>query len=95
MSGCASSVQRKAGAEYPPNSLYQIASGIMRHVRLYSPSINFYTQPEFDTFLRELDGEMKGLKAEGMGIVVKRAEPIDKREEDLMWSNGILGASFP
>ena len=85
-------VRCKDGAEYPPNSLYQISSGIMRHVRLYSPSINFYTQPEFDTFRRVL---MKRLKGKGMGVAVKRAEPIDKREEDLMWSNGVLGDSSP
>ena len=36
-----------------------------------------------------LDGEMKQLKAKGMGVAVKRAEPIDKREEDLMWLNEI------
>ena len=38
---------------------------------------------------------MKLLKARGMRVAVKRAEPIDKREEDLMWSNGVLGDSSP
>lgn len=35
-------VRRKDGNEYPPNSLYQIRCGIMRHVKHYCPSINIF-----------------------------------------------------
>ena len=61
----------------------------------YAPSINFFTQPQYDTFRRVLDSEMERLKSKGIGVVVKRAEPIDKREEEILWSNGILGDSSP
>ena len=88
-------VRRKDGAEYPPNSLYQIVCGILRHVRIYAPSINFFTQPQYDTFRRVLDGEMKRLKSKGFGVVVKRAEPIDIKEEEMLWSSGILDDSEP
>ena len=88
-------VRRKDGAEYPPNSLYQIACGIMRHVRMYEPAVNFFTQPEFDTFRRVIDSEMKRLKSTGKGVIVKRAESIDIKEEEILWSNRILGDSSP
>ena len=88
-------MRRKDGAEYPPNSLYQIASGILQHVRIYAPSINFFTQPQYHSFKRVLDSEMERLKSKGIGVVVKRAEPIDKREEEILWSSGILGDSSP
>ena len=38
---------------------------------------------------------MKRLKSKGFGVVVKRAEPIDIKEEEMLWSSGILGDSEP
>ena len=33
-------VRRQDGKEYPPNTLYQIVCGIMRHLRKYCPEVN-------------------------------------------------------
>lgn len=38
---------------------------------------------------------MKRLKSNGIGVVVKRAKPFDKREEEILWSSGFLGDSSP
>ena len=88
-------VRRKDGKEYPPITLYQIACGILRHVRKYAPSVNFFANPEFAQFKLVLDGEMKKLRAKGLGTSVKRAEPIRREEEDALWENGVLGKGSP
>ena len=38
-----------------------------------------------------LDGEMKRLQGKGLGVNTKKAEVIDKEEEEMLWSSGILG----
>ena len=41
-------VRRQDSLEYPPNTLYCVACGIMRHIRQYE--LNFFTQAQFDGF---------------------------------------------
>ena len=38
---------------------------------------------------------MKCLQGQGLGTNIKRAEPISRNEEEIMWEEGILGKSFP
>ena len=84
-------VRRKDGNEYPPNTLYAIACGVQRHVRKYAGTrkVNYFMNPEFS---RVLDGEMKRI---GLGSNIKRAEPISRHEEEILWEKGILGKSSP
>ena len=77
-------LRRKDGKEYPPNTLYCICCGIMRHVKFYCPEINFFTMPQFHGFKQALDGEMKRLQAGDAGIEKKRAHPITNEEEKLI-----------
>ena len=88
-------VRCRDGKEYPPNTLYQICCGIMRHARHYCPELNFFTQSEFSGLKKTLDGEMKRLKSCGAGAIIKRAEPIHQHEEDILWQKGILGNTTP
>ena len=64
-------IRHKDGKEYPPNTVYQICCGIMRHIRKYSPGINFFSQPTFASFKKTFDNEMKHLKANGAGNTLK------------------------
>ena len=41
-------VRHKDGNEYPPNTIYQICPGILRHIKKYEPMIDFFTQPEME-----------------------------------------------
>ena len=43
-------IRRQDGKEYPPNTPYSIACGILRHVRNYAPQVNFFTQVQFTGF---------------------------------------------
>ena len=87
-------VRRKDGNEYPANTLYQICCGIMRHVKEYCPSINFFTQPEFHATKKTLDGEMKRIKSSGQ-THIKQAEPLTFDDEKLLWEKGLLGSGSP
>ena len=88
-------IRRKDGNKYPPNTLYSVCCGILRHVRSYLPEINFFNQPEFDAFRRTLDGEMKRLRSQGLGVKKKRAEALTIEDEDKLWEEGLLGATTP
>ena len=50
---------------------------------------------EFSSFKRVLDSEMKSLQGLGLGSNIKRAEPISRNEEEILWEKGILGNSSP
>ena len=67
---------------------------LMRHVKEYCPSINFFTQPEFDATKKTLDGEMKRIKSSGQ-THIKQAEPLTIDDEKLLWEKGLLGSGSP
>ena len=88
-------VRRKDSNKDPPNTLYQIACSIQRDVQKYAPEVTFFANPEFSSFKRVLDGEIKRLQEQGLGTNIKRAELISQNKEKIMWEKGILGKSFP
>ncbi len=75
-------VRKKSGAEYPPNSLYQLICGIQREVQKTQPQVNFFSCL-FSDLNRTLDAEMKRLQSLGLGTKVKKAESISLEEEKL------------
>ena len=80
---------RQDGKEYPPNTLYCIACGILRKFRNFAPKINFFTQIEFSGFRQTLDSEMKKLTAAGTGTVKQKASS----DEEQMWQRGLHGSN--
>ena len=87
--------RRSDGALYPPNTLYAICCGLLRAVRELRPQINFLKDPEFSGFRKTLDGEMKRLRATGLGTKCKQAEPLTVAEENQLWEKGLLGNHSP
>ena len=87
--------RRSDGALYPPNTLYAICCGLLRAVRESRPQINFLKDPEFSGFRKTLDGEMKRLRATGLGTKCKQAEPLTVAEENQLWEKRLLGNHSP
>ena len=57
-------VRRKDGKMYPSNSLHQLCCGLLRAIREYPPSIDFFKDPAFASFCKTLEKEIKRLKAD-------------------------------
>ena len=92
-------VAKKNSSQYPPTTLYQICTGLMRALnwRLQSinePEVNFFTNPIFSRFKAVLDSRMKELKSTGM-YQVRKAQPISCEQESILWEKGLLGDSSP
>ena len=46
-------------------------------------------------YLLTLDGEMKRLRAKGLGTSTRKADIIEPEKEEILWSKGILGDDSP
>ena len=83
-------IRRKDGSPYPPNTLYQIAAGIQRHLRdtCGLTDIKFFQKddPHFSIFRGCLDHRMKELTGQGIGIHAQQADPVSNADEELLWS---------
>ena len=87
--------RRQDGKPYPPNTLYQLCCGLLRHIRTTQTGWNIFTDVEFINFQKTLDAQMKKLKSEGIGNTKRQAEPISLEEEEQLWSTGQLGMHTP
>ena len=87
--------RRQDGKPYPPNTLYQLCCGLLRHIRTTQPGWNIFTDVEFIDFQKTLDAQMKKLKSEGIGNTKRQAEPISLEDEELLWTTGQLGMHTP
>ena len=88
-------VRRQDGAEYPPNSLHQLCCGILRYARERESELDIFRDTAFLPFQKTLDGEMKRLRAKGLGSAPKHTEPLTYDDEEKMWNEGVLGDSSP
>ena len=85
--------KKNPGMSYPPNTLYQLAWGLQRHLRENEkPAINIFEDPSFKGFQDSIDSEMKRLTGLGVSSVVKQAQPLSEDEEEKLWSSKVLGS---
>lgn len=86
--------RRQDGTEYGGESLYQLFCGIQRFLRVNGrPEVDFLTDSKFRTLKNTLDARMKSLTRAGVGVEKNRSEPISVDEEEMLWSEGMLGDS--
>ncbi len=89
-------VLEKGGEPYPPNSLYQICCGLLRHLRKSNRAdVNILEDPRLQTFRKTLGAEMKRLHATGKYSQQHQAQPIKVAQENHLWELGLLGEHSP
>lgn len=59
---------KSSGEPYPPDTLYNICAGLLRYIRERRPEVNIFKDSTYAGFQRTLDGEMKRLRASGLGV---------------------------
>ena len=81
------------GAKYPPNTIYNIVTGIQRYLReeCGRPEVNFMAPQSlnFSEFRSTLDAVMKTLSAQGHGVV-SHAENLSVDDEEKLWNSGAI-----
>lgn len=84
------------GEPYPPNSLYQLCYGIMRHLKENGrPDVNFFESSSFKLFQDTLEAETKRLLSLGVGVSVKISETFSNEHEEKLWNLKLLGSHTP
>ena len=89
-------MRKKNRSEYVSDTSYHIVCGIMRHLReAGDESIDFFKNDAFADFRHTFEGEMKRLRAKGLGTSTRKVDIIEPEEEEILWSKGILGDDSP
>ena len=88
-------VKVKDGTEYPGRTLYQFCVAIQKYLFSKGLKWKLIDGGRFETLCNVLDNLMKERANQGIGTTVKRAELLSSKEQDEMWSKGILGESTP
>ena len=86
------------GEAYPPKSLYQLLTGLLRHSRSVNenaPNFLDKSNVSFRAFHAVLDNIFKKLRQEGIGSESKHAEIITKDEECKLWDEHVLNLCTP
>ena len=87
-------VRKRNGEKYPPNTLYQLACGLLRHLRddcgRYDLNILDEHNPNFVSSWQVLDGIMKKSHTEGLGCNPKQKQAVSPEHEKLLWDSGSI-----
>ena len=83
-------IRKQDGSRYPPKSIYMLLTGLLRHMRTFSPLCpNFLdtANQQFSSFHNALDTVFRQLQS-GVGSESKEAQTFSKEEEESVgnWS---------
>ena len=98
LSWYAAETRTTQGNHYPPSTIYQLLTGVLRYMRDTVPgAINFLYKGDqcFKALHNSLDSLFRDLHTKNIGTSVKHAEVFTKDEEQILWDKGILGISTP
>ena len=87
------------GEPYPPTTLHNILSGVLRYMRSLDPQKcpNFFSKSDYSfvSFRNTMDSVFRKLRKDGVGANKKHAKPFSKTEENQLWESGVLGVDDP
>ncbi|XP_046367824.1 uncharacterized protein LOC124143075 [Haliotis rufescens] len=88
-------VRRQDGSPYLPCHFRNLCLGILRYLKeeykRFDLKFMDTDNAQFAGLRATLDGQMKKLNSEGVGNVVKQAEPISPLEEEKLWETSTFG----
>ena len=89
-------VRKQDGSVFPPASLHHSTAGLMRHLGWNGRSqVNLFRDCDLHDFRTLLYAEMKRLQREVVGAKKRQAKVLTEANEELMWSEGLLGDTTP
>ena len=86
------------GEHYPPSTVYQLLSGLLRYIRETNPNCPNYLSKQdthFQSLQHTLDAHFHKLHSKGIGVQVKHTEIITKEDEVKLWTSGAMGLDSP
>ncbi len=90
--------RNSTGDPYPPQTLYKLLTGLLRHMRAnhyHTPNFLDKKNPLFNKLHNVIDNLFKQLRKEGVGSESKHTEIIIKDEENQLWAANVLGFVSP
>ena len=90
--------RKASGEEYPPKTIFNILSGLLRHLRENkNDAVNFLDQSisKFIPLHNVMDSYFRQLHSKGIGTNPHQSEIITMDEEKIMWTKGVLGIESP
>lgn len=92
-------VRRTDGGPYTPVSMNCIISGIQRHLRfkfgVNAPNICEKKSTVFPLKCNALEARFRQLRADGVGVVRKRAPVVTEDDENTLWERGVMSFETP
>ena len=80
---------------FPSKTLFHIIICIQFHLECMTFTFKLLNDPAFKDLKFTLDNIIKARTSQGIGISIKKAEVLIATDEDLLWSIGFLGMSYP
>ena len=87
-------IRKENGEQYPPNSMYDLVSGLSLYLEREHGFTNKLVSGAFREIRNTLDNVMKERTAEGV-VGRPEREPILDEHEAILWEKGILGEDSP
>ena len=91
-------VRRVDGKPYPPRSIHQLLSGLLRYMRQHdpdAPNILDRKNPKFKSIAGTCESVFRKLHKEGIGASVNHTSVITIEEEQRLWELSILSVGSP
>ena len=91
-------MRKKDGSEYPPKTIYQLLTGLLRHMCALNPLCPNFLDTDNQAFASlhtAIDNVFRGLCSSGVGASSKSAEVFTKEEENHLWDTKVLGTESP
>ena len=88
-------IRKQDGTNYEPDSLTVMLAAPDRKLLELGYPKSIKKDREFDECLQVLEGKARELREAGIGKKPNRARSPTKKEEEVLWSSGVLGKSTP